>query len=89
MIDEQFLSRVYKSSFYWSLLALSYLLQPYRPRPMLNWARIRELLGFGHWITSSWFLIFIAYQGAEGPFGFKPAELDAAIRVELGREVRA
>lgn len=26
----------------------------------------------------------IAYQGREGPFGFKPPELDAAIRAELG-----
>jgi hypothetical protein len=26
----------------------------------------------------------VAFQGREGPFGFKPAELDAAIRVELG-----
>lgn len=27
----------------------------------------------------------IAFQGGEGPFGFKPAELDAAIRAELGQ----
>lgn len=26
----------------------------------------------------------IAFQGAEGPFGFKPPELDVAIRAELG-----
>ena len=26
----------------------------------------------------------IAFQGGEGPFGFKPPELDAAIRAELG-----
>ena len=26
----------------------------------------------------------IAFQGDEGPFGFKPPELDAAIRIELG-----
>lgn len=26
----------------------------------------------------------IAFQGAEGPFGFKPPELEAAIRAELG-----
>ena len=26
----------------------------------------------------------VAYQGGDGPFGFKPAELDAAIRAELG-----
>jgi hypothetical protein len=25
----------------------------------------------------------IAFQGREGPFGFRPAELDAAIRAEL------
>jgi Iodothyronine deiodinase len=26
----------------------------------------------------------VAYQGGEGPFGFTPAELEAAIRRELG-----
>jgi hypothetical protein len=26
----------------------------------------------------------VAFQGHEGPFGFEPAELDAAIRAELG-----
>ena len=26
----------------------------------------------------------IVFQGGEGPFGFKPPELDAAIRTELG-----
>ena len=26
----------------------------------------------------------IAFQGGEGPFGFKPGELEAAIRAELG-----
>ena len=26
----------------------------------------------------------IAYRGGPGPFGFKPAELEAAIRKELG-----
>jgi hypothetical protein len=26
----------------------------------------------------------IAFQGSGGPFGFKPADLEAAIRVELG-----
>jgi hypothetical protein len=26
----------------------------------------------------------VAFQGAQGPFGFKPAELEAAIRAELG-----
>jgi hypothetical protein len=31
----------------------------------------------------------VVYQGADGPFGFKPAELEAAIHVELGREARA
>jgi O-antigen/teichoic acid export membrane protein len=50
-------------------LALSFMLQPYRPRLTFDWARIRELLGFGRWITSSWFLIFIAYQGAEAAVG--------------------
>ena len=27
----------------------------------------------------------IAFQGAEGPFGFKPDQLEAAIRLELGQ----
>jgi hypothetical protein len=27
----------------------------------------------------------VAYQGGEGPFGFKPAELDAAIEAELSK----
>jgi Iodothyronine deiodinase len=27
----------------------------------------------------------VAFQGDEGPFGFKPAELEAAIRAELGQ----
>ena len=27
----------------------------------------------------------IAYKGARGPFGFKPEELEAAIRKEIGR----
>jgi len=31
----------------------------------------------------------VAYRGADGPFGFKPAELEAAIRAELSREARA
>jgi len=26
----------------------------------------------------------VAYKGARGPFGFKPAELEAAIKTELG-----
>lgn len=28
----------------------------------------------------------VAYKGGRGPFGFKPAELEAAVRKELGKE---
>lgn len=44
-------------------LVLSYCLHPYRPRFRFEWAKIRELSGFGKWIMASSFLFFILTNG--------------------------
>ncbi len=43
--------------------ALSYILHPYRPRPQLDLAKIRELFGFGKWILASSILLFLINEG--------------------------
>jgi len=40
-------------------LVVSYLIHPYRPKLRLHLARLRELLGFGKWISGSTVLAFI------------------------------
>ncbi|HSE84299.1 MAG TPA: lipopolysaccharide biosynthesis protein [Thermodesulfobacteriota bacterium] len=42
---------------------LSYLIHPYRPRPCFEWARAKELWGFGRWVLGSSILIFLITHG--------------------------
>ncbi len=43
--------------------ALSYVLHDNRPRPRLNVAQARELIGYGKWITASGVIVFLITEG--------------------------
>jgi len=44
-------------------LIVSYVIQPYRPRPRFDLAQARELFGFGKWILAITILLFLIGQG--------------------------
>jgi O-antigen/teichoic acid export membrane protein len=50
-------------------LVLSYALHPYRPRVAWDRDVARDLLGFGRWITLSWWFVLVAFQGPEAVVG--------------------
>lgn len=50
-------------------LLSSYLLHSYRPKPGFSWARARELLGFGRYVTGSGILSYLTTQGVDAVIG--------------------
>ena len=42
---------------------LSYVLHDYKPRPNLDMAQVKELVGYGKWITASGIVIFLTTEG--------------------------
>jgi lipopolysaccharide exporter len=47
----------------------SYVLHPYRPRLRLEWAKIRELFGFGKWLLGLGIIAFLLTQGDNALIG--------------------
>lgn len=46
-----------------TMLLVSYIIQPYRPKLSFNWKQVKELFVFGKWILGSSILGFIVKQG--------------------------
>jgi O-antigen/teichoic acid export membrane protein len=46
-----------------TLLFVSYIIHPFRPKLSFNWKQVKELFGFGKWILGSSILGFIVKQG--------------------------
>jgi O-antigen/teichoic acid export membrane protein len=44
-------------------LVASYVLHPYRPRFAIDWAKARELFGFGKWLLGLGIVAFVLFQG--------------------------
>lgn len=51
-------------------LVLSYVLHDYRPFPAFNPEYVRELLGFGKWVTGSSILFFLYSEGDDALVGY-------------------
>ena len=51
-------------------LVLSYAIHPYRPRPKLDREQIRDLLGYGKWITLSGIVVFLINEGDDAFVGW-------------------
>jgi PST family polysaccharide transporter/lipopolysaccharide exporter len=49
---------------------LSYVLHDYRPRPTLDLAQARELLGYGKWITANNVITFLLEEGDDAVVGW-------------------
>lgn len=50
-------------------MVASYVVHPYRPRPVFDWAENRKLLGFGLNLTGSGILVFLSTQGDDALVG--------------------
>ncbi len=44
-------------------LVFSYILHPHRPKIERNWAKAKELFGFGKWVVGSQILVFLTLRG--------------------------
>jgi len=44
-------------------LVVSYMIHPHRPRLLFDWKELRQLLGYGKWLTMSGVLVFLLLEG--------------------------